>query len=133
MVGNKLLLKCTAFKGKHKIQDSWENTIYEVIEQQLGKLPVFKIQSVEGDDKMKVVHTNLLLPLFSDPSDETGKLDNKSVVDQTISTQAVIVMGAVTSHVHNPSTYGRVWVTNKKDWSFLQLCLNNRNTMIYWV
>ena len=40
-VGDKILLICTAFKGKHKIQDSWENTIYEVIEQLLGKIPIF--------------------------------------------------------------------------------------------
>ena len=55
-VGDKILLKCTAFKGKHKIQDGWENTIYKVIEQPLGKIPVFKIKSTEGDDKMKAVH-----------------------------------------------------------------------------
>ena len=67
---------------------------------------------MEGDDKMKVVHRNLLLPLFSDPSDQTSKSDNKSVVNQTISTQVVIVAGAVTSHVHNLSTYGRVWVAD---------------------
>ena len=66
-VGDKVLLKHTAFKGKHKIWDQWENTIYEVMEQQLGKLPFFKIQSMEGDNKMKVVHRNLLLPLSSDP------------------------------------------------------------------
>ena len=111
-VGAKILLKHTAFKGKHKIQDQWENTIYEFIEQPLGKIPVFKIQSMEGDDVTKVVHRNLLLPLFSDPSDQTSKSDNKSVVDQTVSTQAVIVLDAVTCHVHNLSTYGRVWVTN---------------------
>ena len=111
-VGDKVLLKHTAFKGKHKIQDRWENIIYEVIEQPLGKIPVFKIQSTEGDDKMKVVHRNLLLPLFSDPSDQTSKLDNKSVVDPTISTQAVIAVSAITSHVHNLSTYGRAWVTD---------------------
>ena len=111
-VGDKVLLKPTAFKGKHKIQDGWENTIYEVIEQPLGKLSVFKIQSMEGDDKMKVVHSNLLLPLFSDPSDQTSKLDSKSMVNQTVSTQAVIVAGAITSHVHNLSAYGRVWVTD---------------------
>ena len=69
MVGDKVLLRHTAFKGKHKIWDQWENTIYEVIEQPLGKLPVLKIQSVEGDDNEKVVHRNLLLPLFSDPLD----------------------------------------------------------------
>ena len=112
MVGNKVLLKCTAFKGKHKIRDKWENTIYEVVEQPLGKIPVFKIKSMEGDDKMKVVHGNLLLPLFSDPSDQTSKSDIKSVVDQAVSTQMVIAVGAVASHVHNLSTYSRAWVTN---------------------
>ena len=91
-VGDKVLLKCTAFKGKHEIQDQWENTIYKVIEQPLGKLPVFKIQSMEGDDKTKVVYRNLLLPLFSDPSDQTNESDNKSMVDQTVSTQVVIVV-----------------------------------------
>ena len=30
-VGDKVLLKCTGFKGKHKIQDRWENTICEVV------------------------------------------------------------------------------------------------------
>ena len=99
-VGDKVLLKCTAFKGKHKIQDRWKNTIYEVVEQPLGKKPVFKIKSMEGDDKMKVVHRNLLLPLFSDPSDQTSKLDTKSMVDQTVSAQEVIALGAIASHVH---------------------------------
>ena len=80
-VGYKVLLKHTAFKDKHKIRDRWGNTIYEVIEQPLGKIPVFKIKSTEGDDKTKVVHRNLLLPLFPDPSDHTSKSDKKSVVD----------------------------------------------------
>ena len=79
-VGDKVLLKCTAFKGKHKIQDCLENTIYEVVEQPLGKSPVFKIQSTEGDDT-KVIDRNLLLPLFSDPSDQTSEQDSKSMVD----------------------------------------------------
>ena len=84
----------------------------QTIEQPLGKLPVFKIQSMEHDNKMKVLHRNVLLPLFSDPSDQTSKSDNKSVVDQTVCTQAVIVVGAITCHVHNLSTYGRSWVTD---------------------
>ena len=88
--GDKVLLKYTAFKGKHKIQDRWENTIYEVMEQPLGKIPVFKIQSMKGDEKTKVVHRNLLLPLFSDPSDQTSESDNKSIVDQTVSAQDVV-------------------------------------------
>ena len=111
-VGDKVLLKHTAFKGKHKIQDRWENTIYKVIEQPLGKIPVFKIQSMEGDEKTKVVHRNLLLPLFSDPSDQTSKSDTKSMVDQPVSAQEVIVAGAISSHEQNLGTYSRAQVTN---------------------
>ena len=134
-VGDKVLLKCTAFKGKHKVQDRWENTIYEVTEQPLGKISVFKIKSMEGDDKMKVVHRNILLPLFSDPSDQTSKLDTKSTVDQTVSAQEAIVKGVIACHVHILGTYGRAWVTNmfQRGLSLLQLCLNNGNTVIYWV
>ena len=111
-VGDKVLLKCTAFKGKHKIQDRQENTIYEVIEQPLGKIPLFKIKSTEGDDKMKVVHRNLLLPLFSDPSDHTSELNTKSVFDQTVSTHEVIAANVGGSHVQNMSAYSKAWVTS---------------------
>ena len=100
-VGDKVLQKCTAFKDKHKIQDKWENTIYEVKEQPLGKIPVFKIKSMEGDDKTKVVHENLLLPLFSDPSNHASESDTKSVVDQTMSTHEVIAADVIASHVQN--------------------------------
>ena len=111
-VGDIVLLKQTAFKGKHKIQDIWENIIYEVIEQPLGKIPVFKIKSMKGDDKTKVVHRNLLLPLFSDPSDHTSESDTKSMVDQTVSTCEVIAAGAVGSHVQNMDAYSRALVAN---------------------
>ena len=125
-VGDKVLLKCTAFKGKHNIQDRWENTIYEVIEQPLGKIPVFKIKSMEGDGKMKVVPRNLLLPLFSDPSDHTSELDTKYMVDQTVGTHEVNAAGVVTSHVQNMSAYSRAWVTNmfQQDLEFVTALLN---------
>ena len=112
-VGDKVLLKHTTFKGKHKIQDRWESTIYEVVEQPLGKLIVFKIQSMEGDDT-KVVHRNLLPTLFSDPLDQTSEQDSKSLVDpkETIGTQVVIVVSAIASHVHNLSTCEGTQVTN---------------------
>ena len=59
-----------------------------------------------------MVHRNLLLPLFYDPSDHTSKSDAKSVVDQTVSTHEVIAAGVVTSHVQNMSAYSRAWVRN---------------------
>ena len=108
-VGDKVLLKCTAFKGKHKIQDRWKNAIYEVLEQPLGKISVFKIKSMEGDDKMKVVHRNLLLLLFSDPSDHTSKWDIMSVVGPTGSTHEVIEADAVASHVQSMGAYSRAY------------------------
>ena len=61
---------------------------------------------------MKVVHRNLLLPLLSDPSDQTSKLDTTSVVDHTVSTHEVIAAGAIASHVQNMGAYSRAWVAN---------------------
>ena len=61
---------------------------------------------------MKVVHRNLLLPLFSDPLGQTSEQDSKSLVDQTVGTQGIIMVSAVISHVHNLSMYGRVQVSN---------------------
>ena len=61
---------------------------------------------------MKVVHRNVLLPLFSDPSDHTSELDTKSVVDQTLSTHEVIAVGVIASHVQNMGAYSRAWEPN---------------------
>ena len=82
------------------------------MEQPLGKIPVFKIKSMDSDYKMKVVHRNLLLPLFSDPSDHTSELDTKSMVDQTVSMHEVTAVGAIASHVQNMDAYSRAQVTD---------------------
>ena len=84
-------------------------------EQPLGKMPVFEITSMEGDDKMKVVQQNLLLPLFSDPSDHTNESDTGSMVDQTVNTHGVVAVSAVTSHVQNMSAYSRAQVARLSD------------------
>ena len=43
-----------------------------ITEQPIGKIPLFKIKPMEGDNIMEVVHRHLLLPLFPDPSDHTS-------------------------------------------------------------
>ena len=43
-----------------------------IIEQPIGKIPVFKIKPTEGDNNMEVVHRHLLLPLFPNPLDHTS-------------------------------------------------------------
>ena len=115
MVGDKVLLRCTAFKGKHNIQDCWEDTIYEVVEQPFGNVPVFKIRSWRGDNRVKMVHRNLLLPLLSEPLDHAGELDNsRSLANpkETMGAQVAIVASAIASHVQNLSAYEGVQVTN---------------------
>ena len=68
-----------------------------------------------GDDGVKIVHKNLLLPLFSNPLDQTGELDNsRSLVDpkETMGTQVAVVVSAIASPVHNLSAYEGAQVTN---------------------
>ena len=57
-----VLVKRVAWKGRHKIQDKWEPNEYVVIEQPNLKVPVYKVKSLE-DEKIKVLHRNMLLPL----------------------------------------------------------------------
>ena len=53
MIGDKVLLQHTAYKGKHKIQDHWEDTVYEVIDQPFDNMPVFKIKPWGADDRVE--------------------------------------------------------------------------------
>ena len=61
-----------------------------------------------GDDRVKIVHRNLLLPLLSDPLDCAGELHNsRSLVNpkETLGTQVAITASAIASHVQNLSAY----------------------------
>ena len=50
-----------SFRGKAKIQDRWDSTLYEVIEIPYPDMPVFKIRP-QGDPEAKprILHRNLL-------------------------------------------------------------------------
>ena len=61
-----------------------------------------------GDNRAKMVHRNLLLPLLSDPLDCTGEPDNSrslANLKETMGTQVAIVVSAIASHVHNLGAY----------------------------
>ena len=77
--GDLVLVRQKAFKGKHKIQDRWENTPYYVIEKVKDDVPVYKIQK-EGECKTKTLHRNLLFPLMLKYEDVYG--DNDPSRDQ---------------------------------------------------
>ena len=115
MIGDKVLLQCTAYKGKHKIQDNWEDTTYEVAAQPFKNMPVFKIKPWGVDNRVKIVCRHLLLPLLSDPLVCAGEPANsRSLANpkETMGTQVAIVMSAIAIHVHNLGAYEGVWVTN---------------------
>ena len=61
-IGDLVLVKKTAWKGKHKIQDRWESDGYQIIEQPTSGIPVYKVKCIAGG-KTRVLHCNLLLPL----------------------------------------------------------------------
>ena len=103
-VGDKVLLKHIAFKRKLNIQYRCENTIYEVVKHPIGNKPVFKVESMEGYGKTKVVHQNLLLSLLSDPSDHTNMSDIHGLSNYM---HGVMAAGSVASHVQDMSVYSK--------------------------
>ena len=60
-IGDLVLVKKTAWKGRHKIQDRWENDEYQVIGQPNLGIPVYEVKCIAGG-KTRVLHCNLLLP-----------------------------------------------------------------------
>ena len=61
-VGDLVLVKQTAWKGRHKIQDHWEEDEYQVVDQPTPGIPVYVVKSIAGG-RPSVLHRNLLLPL----------------------------------------------------------------------
>ena len=61
-VGNLVLVKQTAWKGRHKIQDCWEEEEYQVVDQPTPGVPVYVVKSIAGG-RPRVLHRNLLVPL----------------------------------------------------------------------
>ena len=61
-IGDLVLVRKTAWKGRHKIQDRWESDEYQVIGKPNPGIPVYEVKSVAGG-RTRVLHQNLLLPL----------------------------------------------------------------------
>ena len=61
-IGDLVLVRKTAWKGKHKIQDRWESDEYQVIDQPTPGIPVYKVKCI-ARGRTRVLHCNLLLPL----------------------------------------------------------------------
>ncbi len=82
-----VLVKRTAFTGRHKIQDKWEEGEYVILAQPNPTIPVYEVQPVAGG-RVRTLHRNLLLPLGGqlEPetnSDEDDGSDVESVIEET--------------------------------------------------
>ena len=60
--GDLCLVRKTAWKSRHKIQNRWEDDDYIIISQQNCDIPVFVVRNTKTDQE-KTLHRNLLLPL----------------------------------------------------------------------
>jgi hypothetical protein len=82
--GDVVLVKRSAFDGRHKLQDRWQAPKYVVTEVPWKDGPVYKIKRVDGEGKEQTLHRNKLLPL--------GCLDRESripIIGQTAPEQSV--------------------------------------------
>ena len=77
--GDLVLVHQKGFKGKHKIQDKWENIPYKVVKQKSPNLPILLVENIENPTKTRVLHRNMLFPLL------TQNLDHKDTVTNTVS------------------------------------------------
>ena len=77
-----VLLMRMACKGKQKIQDCWENTIYHVKGQPYVGLPVFRITLVAGEGKVSIVHWNMLLPYWGNMEENSENEGSWQGVDR---------------------------------------------------
>ena len=60
-IGDLVLVKQTAWKGRHKIQDCWEEEEYQVVDQPTPGVPLYVLKSIAGG-RPSILHRNLLLP-----------------------------------------------------------------------
>ncbi|XP_076729357.1 uncharacterized protein LOC143412473 [Maylandia zebra] len=60
-VGDRVLVRNVRLRGKHKLADKWESSVYIVVKK-AGTLPVYTVRP-EGQDKpLRTLHRDLLLP-----------------------------------------------------------------------
>ena len=82
-VGDLVVLRQKSFRGKCKIQDRWDSTLYEDTEIPYPDMPVFKIQT-QGDPEAKprILHRNLLQPIRQIEASEVEDLKASPLQNQ---------------------------------------------------
>ncbi|XP_034560089.1 uncharacterized protein LOC117827597 [Notolabrus celidotus] len=60
--GDRVLVKNLGLKGKHKLENRWNDIPYVILER-LPNLPVYKLKPQNGTGKVKTLHRDNLLPI----------------------------------------------------------------------
>ena len=68
--GDRVLFKNIHIKGKQRPANSWNREPYVIDSQPDSTIPVYVIIREKGKLKPKIVHRNLLLPIYSLPTEE---------------------------------------------------------------
>ena len=64
-MGDTVLVHVTTFKGRHKIQDRWENREYVEEKQPYPNISVYVVHPIDGEGYSQTLHRNYLLPISS--------------------------------------------------------------------
>lgn len=59
--GDRVLVRNIRLRGKHKLADRWESTVY-VVTKQMGDLPVYSVKPEKEEGPSRTLHRDLLLP-----------------------------------------------------------------------
>ena len=89
--GDLVLVKKFGYRGKHKIQDRWENHVYEVLESCHSSPLVFRIRREDGEGGIRILHRNLLLPFKTRILDEELTPQSAPQEELEESTQTVTI------------------------------------------
>ena len=111
-VGDMVLVHVTAFKGRHKMQNRWENREYVVEKWPYPDLPVYVVCPRDGEGHSQTLHRNFLLPITSNMvQDETDEPEDRVENDTTL-TPAPSVGRSTQSSPDQPASVGcSIWTT----------------------
>ena len=102
-VGDTVLVHVTAFKGRHKMQNRWENSEYVVEKWPYPDLPVYVVCPRDGEGHSQTLHRNYLLPISSNMGQhETGEPEDR-VENDTALTPALSVDSSAQSSPEQPA------------------------------
>ena len=102
-VGDMVLVCVTTFKGRHKMQNRWENREYVVEKWPYPDLPVYVVCPRDGEGHSQTLHRNYLLPISSNMGqDETDGVEDR-VKSNTSLTQGPSVSGSTQNSPDQPA------------------------------